>query len=301
MKTPCVSNRSRLTSGLVTLVFASFAISSGVAHAVTVYVQFDGPNVVQDPVFASAMGPGYEAYADLQAGEFGAFSTAPSGGPAQNASSGLLLPVSFTNNANAPLVLPAGAIVARIDGTYLLGNLLDSQQQASSTGVLSLSTPNLPRGAIARADHTVARNVSGNGAIVTEAETFTPAFETNGAGVVEYESSLDRVAYDLEMPSVTLAPGETMSLSFVLSTTASAFDAGAATADFLNTATLEIALPPEFDPADLDSDASVPLDFVPEPAFTLLVVIGFAALALLSQRARILSSGGGRAVATRPL
>lgn len=269
------STQRRLRSAIAMII--ALCVPS-VALGVSVYVQFDGSNVIQDPALATVSGVGHEAFADLQEGEFGAFSSSPAGGTFENAYAGTLTPLTLTNIGSTPLVLAPGDIVARIDGVYVLGSQAGSSQQANSTGVFTLTGPGVPFGATARADHAIARSVASDGTILGESNNFTQVIESNGASVIPIAAAFDQVSYDLEMPGIVLGPGQFMTLNFTLTTSTAAANGGLATADFLNLAMLEVTLPSGFDPADLQSDATVPLHFVPEPATALAMPIGMVVL-----------------------
>lgn len=97
---------AKLPPFVFTITIAAGLFLPALAFSSNVFVQFDGSNSVQDPVYASASGAGYSAYADLQAGTFGAISSAPMGGSDMNAYAGISDPLVLTNIGATPLVLP---------------------------------------------------------------------------------------------------------------------------------------------------------------------------------------------------
>ncbi|MFK7899096.1 MAG: hypothetical protein AB8G23_24945 [Myxococcota bacterium] len=83
------------------------------------------------------------------------------------------------------------------------------------------------------------------------------------------------------MPQIILAPGESMTLSFGITTTSTGNGAGTATADYFGTPSeLLVEVPEGFDPLDLVGDSGVPLDFVtvPEPTGVAALCVGILGL-----------------------
>ena len=193
-------------------------------------------------------GTGYEVGADANTGTFRALAEAPLGGQTQSVVTGTFEPIPVTNNGAMALTLDVGMLVVSVDGTYGLGSDIDSHQRGISSGVFTAIVGGVQSSA--RGDHVVRRDVGTNG-FVDEFNSFTEPFETNGAQVVSTVAGLNRVAYDLVMPRIVLAPGETMDLLIQLNTAALADRAGIATADFLSTAALSMTLPAGFDRDDL--------------------------------------------------
>jgi len=252
------------------------------AGAVTVFGQFDGNTVVIDPLRIDLAGSGYEIKTDLAAGTFRSRAASPAGPRTQNAYTGTLSPLRLTNNGTNPLILPPGFVSMHVHGTYALGSRAESQQSATSSGVLSVSIAGVQT--VARADHTVSRIVLENGNVGGESNTFDAAIELNGGQVVPITASMSEVEYQLLMPRLVVDPGQTLSLTLLLAPSAAAFANGIASADFLNTAELSVRLPRGFPRDAIDTDASVPLGFitaVPLPASLWLMP---CALALLCGR-----------------
>lgn len=244
--------------------------------------QFDGNTIVIDPLRIDLAGSGYEIKTDLATGTFRSRAASPAGPRTQNAYTGTLSPLRLTNNGTGPLILPPGFISMHVHGTYALGSSADSQQSVRSSGVLAVSVAGLL--SVARADHTVSRVVLENGNVGRESNTFDAAIELNGGQVVPITASMSEVEYQLLMPRLVVNPGQTLSLTLLLAPSAAAFDNGAASADFLNTAELSVRLPRGFPLDAIDTDASAPLGFitaVPVPASLWLMP---GALALLRGR-----------------
>ncbi|MEQ9059906.1 MAG: hypothetical protein RLW61_10875 [Gammaproteobacteria bacterium] len=247
-----------VTRWILGIAFSTFWVTP--AASVTVFGQYDGSMVVIDPLSIDLAGPGYAVKTDLARGIFRSRAAAPAGRRTQNAYTGFHSPLALTNNGTVPLVFQPGFIALHVHGTYALGTSADSQQSITSAGVLAATTAGVQ--SIARADHTVSRVVLDNGALGGEANIFKPTFESNGARVVATTASMSEVEYELLMPRLVVDPGHVLALTVLLAPSASAFDNGAAAADFFNTATLTVRVPAGFALEDLGTNAGVPLEFV---------------------------------------
>lgn len=188
---------------------------AGSARSAEVFVQYDGTNQLTNPLAVSVIGNGYAAAADLTTGAFGA-SSSVTGNDSQNAYAGLSTPLFITNSGSNVLYLEAGAIHAIFTVTYTLGT--NSTQSAQMSAVLSVAAPAFPLTAIAAANHTVARAYDSDGGLIGATDNFQVVFEAFGASVHLVTANLAGADFVLLMPALTLLPGETMDLSFQLTT-----------------------------------------------------------------------------------
>ena len=230
------------------------------ATAVSVYVQYDGNTVLTDPALVSASGSDFDVSANLQSGEFKGRALGQGGASSQNAYSGNLGFLNLTNNTGNQVVIGAGDFTARVQGDYSFGG--GSYQAAQFNASLQVSIAGQPD-YIASAAQTVAIG----SALVDPGSTFTPRVQTNGASIVLTTASTSQLIMDLVMPELTLAPGDTMRVSWnsdlsVYTQATQGQGGNFVEADFFSGAnglTLGLALPAG---VTLDSDATVPLDWI---------------------------------------
>ncbi|MCQ8106289.1 hypothetical protein NP590_19445 [Methylomonas sp. SURF-2] len=223
---------------------ALFALSlSNLATAATVFVQYPdpgGPGITSDPTFATRTGPGFFTEADLGSAYFKAKSESPD---ASFAYAGLQN-LTFTNPlGSAPILLPAGALGVNITGQYSFGPPAPSGEStagASIIGVLSVNDGSVAR--VARGDHTLGTHWV-NGAVFNPTNTTTPT-TLNGGTVLFNTATLTNLDMTLLMPAMTIDPGETLELTFLLQTITGANGSGVKSlADASNSARIFLNLP----------------------------------------------------------
>ncbi len=110
----------------------AFSLISASAGAVTVFVQYDGSTVLTDPALVSASGSDFEASASLQSGEFKGRAEG-AGSTDQNAYSGNLGTLIFTNNTGSQVVIGAGNFTAHVQGDYSFGGGPNQSAQTSAS------------------------------------------------------------------------------------------------------------------------------------------------------------------------
>jgi hypothetical protein len=237
----------------------TFLLVSVSANAVTVFVQYDGSTILSDPASVSNSGSDFDVSANLQAGEFkgraeGANTTD------QNAYTGSLQDLVFTNNTGGVVVIGAGDFVAHVQGDYTFGTGPNQTIQVNNGFQVRI---NGGAAILAGARHNLAVGYALGGS----PNTFTPLFEFNGAEVVLTTASVSQLIMDLVMPELTLMPGDTMAVAWnnspTVNTSATGGDPSSfAEFDFLtgaNGMTFGLVLPAG---VTLDSDSTVPLDWV---------------------------------------
>lgn len=254
------------------------------ATAATVFVQYPGgTGITVDPVLATQAGPGFAAEADLFGGGFKAESEAPDAGFAYAG----LRDLVFTNTGAAPIVLGPGAISANVTAAYTLGPPTPSRTSTANAtviGVLSVTEGGVAR--VARGDHAVGIRWEDGAVFGTPTNTALTS-NSNGGAVAFNTTTLSALDMTLLMPALTIDPGETIELEFLLQTIVGANGAGVkALADAFNSAYLSIDLPVG---ASLASNAGGPLTWVtpvPLPGTLPLMGTAFGAVAVRLYRLR---------------
>jgi hypothetical protein len=230
-------------AGSVTSAAATMTVVP-LSQGAQVYVQYPGGGSIFSNSLATVTGAGYSATADLSAGEFVANVAGTPFGLSVNAGTANLV---FYNNTGGPVTIAAGDVRATFQGTYAHPAPGTLSSQFGSKGVLTAFHNNLQYAA--RADHDLGINSNG-----TSANQLTP-FTTNGGVVVVNAASLTAVDVELSLPALTLDPGASIVVGFVLTVTAVN-----GTANFTATpARISLKLPAG---VMLDSNASVPLRWV---------------------------------------
>ena len=264
----------------------AFLFVAASAGAVQVFVQYDGGTVLSDPALVSTSGSDFDVSANLQTGEFKGRAEGQDVTD-QNAYAGSLIDLVFTNNTGNEIVIGAGDFVAHVQGDYTFGMGPNQAIQVNNGFQVRI---NGGITYIAGARHNVA-----TGSALTDTNTFTKLFETNGASVVLTAASYSQLVMDLVMPELTLAPGATMDVNWNNSPTVNTDDTGGllgsfAEFDFLtgaNGMTFALKLPAG---VTLDSDSTVPLDWVtnvPVPGAVWIFGSGLIGLIGLARRKKV--------------
>ncbi|WP_415878949.1 hypothetical protein [Methylomonas sp. TEB] len=258
--------------------------TSQLATAATVFVQYPDPSgsgITSDPAFATQTGAGFFAEADLLSAVFKARSESPDASFAYAGLQGL----TFTNPlGNAPILLPAGALGVNITGQYTLGPLIpNSGASAGITGVLSINDGSLAR--VARGDHFVNISQASNGFSYPPTNTTTPITQ-NGGTVLFNTATLTNLDMTLLMPAMTIDPGETLEITFLLQTIQGANSAGVKSlADASNSAKLFFNLPAGVSLVDNAGGTLTWVKPVPLPGAFSLFGIALASAAVRLRRA----------------
>lgn len=259
---------------------------SQLATAATVFVQYPdpgGPGISFDSTFTARTGPGYFAEADLGSAYFRAKSESPD---ASFAYAGLQN-LTFTNPlGSAPILLPAGALGVNITGQYSFGPPAPSGAStagAGISGVLSVNDGGVAR--VARGDHSVGIRWQDGAVFVSPTNTTVPN-TLNGGTVLFSTASLTALDMTLLMPAMTIDPGKTLEIIFLLQTTTGANGSGVKSlADASNSARIFLNLPAG---VSLVDNAGVTLTWVkpvPLPGAFSLFGMALAGLAMSRRRA----------------
>jgi hypothetical protein len=220
----------------------------------------------------------FEARADLQAGTFRGIAEGRDAAD-ESAYSGISSRLRLTNNTGETVVIGAGDFVAHVQGDYTFGPGPNQSVQTNTSFQVRI---NGGIAYIAGSRHNLAVGyVIGN-----PGSTFDVLFEQNGASVALTTASLSQLVMDLIMPELTLLPGAFMDVNVnndpAANTSVFNLDhSGIAGFDFFNGAnglTLGLVLPAG---VTLDSDSTVPLDWITNVPVPGAVWLFGSALALL--------------------
>jgi hypothetical protein len=254
-------------------------LTAAPAHAASVYVRHESIREI-DPALATFTDATHDASADLAAGAFLAFATAPSQGTFTTTAAGLQNQLIFTNNNPFPITRSAGSLSAHISGAYSVVNpAFAVGTQVDSLARLTVQTTGATGGTFTAEHHHALRR---NGNPASDQNIVTP-LSTNGASVVVTQATFTDLDVDLLMPTLTLAPGAAMRLSFQLDMTVN----GLSESDFFSTggAQLSLVLPAG---VTLDNDfGTLNWVTVPEPSAALLLgAVGLLGLARAGRQVR---------------
>lgn len=230
----------------------------------TVHVQHSGSVMVVDATLAQAAASDFDAEADLASGRFTA-KVIGADAADQNAYVGtgpIQFPV-FTNMGASPIVIEAGKFKAHIEGSYSFSGSAQSTQSVEVIGTLEVKQGTTRYTAQAR--HGPALSVRGDGQR-TETNNFSAQMESNGATVVFNTTTPEALNMDLVMPRITVGPGESFTVFFILQVSANTSSTppqrSYAEADFSVTGgQLSLELPASA-AGNLQSDAGIPLSWV---------------------------------------
>jgi hypothetical protein len=258
--------------------------ASNLATAATVFVQYPDPvvgGITRHPTFATKSGPGFFAEADLLVGKFKARSESPDASFAYAGVQGF----TFTNPlGNAPILLPAGALGVNITGLYTLGPLVpNSGASGAISGALGVNDGSLA--IVARGDHFVNIGQASNGLPYPPTNRTTPT-TLNGGTVLFNKATLTELDMTLLMPAITIDPGETLEITFLLETIQGANGAGVKSlADASNSAQLFFNLPAGVNLVDNAGGTLAWVKPVPLPGAFSLFGIALAGMAVRLRRA----------------
>lgn len=211
--------------------------------AATVFVQVPPNNVFSDPAFVTSVAASHAATADLALGEFAGRAIAVDRlATGSIAYAGLQQPLIFTNNTGAAVTIAAGALRARIEGTYSVPVPVNQTEGVEASLAATMLLQQGAVSTLAQFGHQTGKIDRGGGNIETT-NLFTVGSETNGASIVVTEATEARLLVELLMPAITLAPQESVELHFSIQPY-SVFAVGA-TSDFATIpAKLSLTLPP---------------------------------------------------------
>ncbi len=249
------------------------------AAAASVYVRWEA-NRVEDPLLTDFFDAPHAASADLTTGNFAVFTTAAGVSNSFSTGSGISQQLTFTNGNTFPFTIFAGMLTAHVEGAYAVVPAgLGLQTGVDGGAALVVATSGVS-GATQRAQF--AHVLRKNGFPASDVNQLTPTTQ-GGGSVVVTESSFDYLIADLTMPTFTLLPGESFSLSFQVDASVQRNSV----ADFYSTggAQLSFKLPAGI---TLATNSSGPLGWVrvPEPGVAPMLAAGASALVALRPRRR---------------
>jgi len=282
---PRPSAFSRRTSHCLRSAFAALVLTAAWStQAQSVFVKGNTSPIVTDPLFAQDSAPWFEAVADLVSGDIGAAVDFTGGGlPNLNAQAGMTL-LGFTNTGPSF----SSTFSVHVTGDPILTYDLDASVPSATLGTQVISTLSGAIGVgvnqfVAREEHRLTHTPSGF------SNTLLPPITAGGGTVTVNQANFLGLDLDLSFP-FTLATGQTLSVSFSISTSAFGGTADRALADFCCSAHLSLELPVG---ASVVNNTGQTLSWVtvvpevPEPSVTWLLLAG---LAPMVYRARRLSS-----------
>lgn len=251
----------------------------GDAAAASVYVRWEA-NRAEDPLLTDFFDTPHAASADLTTGNFSAFTTAASVANSFSTGSGISQQLTFTNGNSFPFTIFKGMLTAHVEGAYAVVPPGLGVQTGVDGGADMLVATSGASGATYRAQfsHVLRKN----GFPASDVNQLTPTTQAGGSVVVT-ESSFDFVIVDLAMPTFTLLPGQSFSLSFQVDASVQRNSI----ADFFSTGGAQLAfnLPAGI---TLATNSSGPLGWVkvPEPGVAPMLAAGASALAARRRRRR---------------
>lgn len=181
-----------------------------------VYVNVPPNTISEDPLTVSDSAALGSASADLPSGVFSA-STTSAPGVSDDATGGIRLyptgALRFSNPGPGDVVIEAGAISARVRGTYTLtfaGAQFGGSSSAQCRGRLSARKGTTTHSVIAT--HQVTKTWNGSGELINSTNVFSPL---PGSGtIVPVDTSLETLDMYLAQPGYVLAAAETLDLWF---------------------------------------------------------------------------------------
>jgi len=197
----------------------------------------------------------YDAVADLVGGRFRARSSSTWTESEEARAATTAEGIRLTNPAEGTrLVLPAGSITASVSGRYARG--VDGEAEQASSTVVSTFTVEGAFSARTSARHEISETQRGGTTstfVIDDAE----GHGTIHAGVDASTHALD---YAVILPEITLDPGESITLSFDLTTRTHATTDASSTADFFTDgASISVLLPWD---VEIETDLRGPVPWI---------------------------------------